>query len=112
MVLEERVLHLILEYIRAGGYDGPVSMAWDDTKLHATLRAYWDPLLKAHFLVGHAGRPIQLASAEELQEILQSKSKEPGTKVCVRYSELIHTLVNCIFAVRPSLIDALSASYA
>lgn len=81
MVLEERVLHLILEYIQAGGYDGPVSMAWDDTKLHATLRAYWDPLLKSHFLVGHAGRPIPLANAEELEEILHSKSKEPGSKV-------------------------------
>lgn len=81
MAISERTFSLALDYIQSGGYEGPVAMACDDTKLHPALRTYWDPELKAHFLVGHVGEPYRLANAEELKEILQTKSKQPGTKV-------------------------------
>ncbi|KAI0309338.1 hypothetical protein OF83DRAFT_1179744 [Amylostereum chailletii] len=69
-------------YIKARHYDGPLAISYDDTKLHASLRTYWDESAQTHFLVGHKGEPIAIASTEVLQDLLRDKNgPKPVTKL-------------------------------
>ena len=54
----ERNLDLASEYLSSLKYPGPVGLSCDNTKLHLSLRTYWDADKGCHFLVGTTGEPI------------------------------------------------------
>lgn len=45
------------QLLRDIGYNGPVAISCDDTKLHAGLRPMWDPVQQAYVLLGGVGTP-------------------------------------------------------
>ncbi|KII84575.1 hypothetical protein PLICRDRAFT_167537 [Plicaturopsis crispa FD-325 SS-3] len=77
----ERTFELVLECLRALGYDGPVNLSCDDSKLFASMRLYWDPEEKAWFLVGGTDGPIRVANPDEAKEWLENPELIKATKV-------------------------------
>jgi hypothetical protein len=73
-----------LNYIQALGYDGPVALSCDDSKLVPALRTYWDPQKECFLVVGGVEEPLAVADIEELQAVLKENPPEKGDKVCVR----------------------------
>ncbi|KAI0318142.1 hypothetical protein OF83DRAFT_1083107 [Amylostereum chailletii] len=76
----ERTFDNVVSYITARKYTGPLAVSCDDTKLHATMRTYWDEAAGTHFLIGHTQDPIPVASPEALQDLLQSNTLVKETK--------------------------------
>ena len=61
------------------GWDGPVGLSCDDTKLLSALRMYWDGT--KHVLVGGTDRPIEVADPEQVQIVMNDSTITKGTKV-------------------------------
>lgn len=64
------------------GYDGPVALGCDDTKLHPSLQVYWDDSISDHILIGTTlQRKIVVANPEELRSLLTQYKDNVATKV-------------------------------
>jgi hypothetical protein len=74
---------VLRDYLNALGYNGPVSLACDDTKLRPSLRPYWDPELGRHVVVGGVQGPIVVLDTNELEATLQAEGIARATKVRV-----------------------------
>ncbi|TFK81466.1 hypothetical protein K466DRAFT_656140 [Polyporus arcularius HHB13444] len=68
-------------YLTRIGYNGPVALSCDDTKLHAAFRTYWDKEKQVHMLVGGTGEPMAVADPEELQRVLADPTLKKATKL-------------------------------
>ncbi|TFY61742.1 hypothetical protein EVJ58_g4317 [Rhodofomes roseus] len=77
--IDDRTFELAVNYTTSVHYNGPLSLSCDDTKLHATLRTYWDPEKQMHFVIGAVDGPKAVADAEELRELL-STMNDPKVK--------------------------------
>jgi len=70
------------DYVDSVEYTGPVSLAYDDTKLHPSLQVYWDTVLETHVLVGTTvAEVIVVSNPEELQQLLVKYKDKVATKV-------------------------------
>lgn len=63
------------------GYNGPVALACDDTKLFPALRTYHDPVDKKWYLLGTTDGAKEIADIESLEETLAMARIEKATKV-------------------------------
>lgn len=81
LTIGPRNFDTVKEYLTRIGYDGPVALSCDDTKLHAAFRTYWDAEKQVHMLVGGTGDPMAVADPEELQRVLAEPTLEKATKV-------------------------------
>ena len=81
MKISKQSFELVDQHLSALGYDGPVALCCDDTKLFKSWRIYWDAKKNSHFLVGGAGDPVQVADPECLREIIENKNLTKASKV-------------------------------
>ena len=70
MSICNKTFQLVDKHLGALGYDGPVRLSCDDTKLFASWWLYWDAKEKAHFMVGGVGDPMQVADPDHFKEII------------------------------------------
>jgi|SRR5882762_1096115 len=77
----EQNLDLASEYLSALNYSGPVGLSCDDTKLHPSLRTYWDASNGCHLLVGTMGEPIAVRDEGLLRDLVAESKKDAATKV-------------------------------
>jgi len=73
---------LVDEHLTALGYEGPVGLSCDDSKLFKSWRIYWDSEQKSHFVVGGVGEPMRIANPEALKQIIRDGEIAQATKVC------------------------------
>ena len=81
MTIGDCTFQLVDEHLSALGYDGPVRLSSDDTKLFAAWWLYWDATQNAHFLVGGAGEPMRVVDPDNLKEIINDLNLTKATKV-------------------------------
>ncbi|KAF9488749.1 hypothetical protein BDN71DRAFT_1435913 [Pleurotus eryngii] len=79
-VINERTFQLAKQWLNSLNYSGPLGLSCDDTKLHASLRLYWDSTEQAYFLIGGTDGPILVADPEQVNEALKDFMAEKGTK--------------------------------
>lgn len=79
----ERNLELASEYLSSLNYSGPVGLSCDDTKLHPSLRTYWDASSGCHFLIGTTGEPIAVRDEGLLRDLVAESKKDAATKVII-----------------------------
>ena len=77
----DRSFELVVEHLSALGYDGPVGLSCDDTKLFATFRLYWDAEQTSYFLVGGTDGPLRVADPESIKEVIEEAKAQKATKV-------------------------------
>jgi hypothetical protein len=88
MTICDQSFKLVDEHLNALGYDGPVGLSCDDTKLFPAWRLYWDAKKKSHFLVGGLGEPLRVADPEHLKEMIDDAKLAKATKV----SRILHII--------------------
>ena len=76
----------ILEIMASLEYTGPLCLSCDDTKVHATLRVYYDGIQKKHFLVGGTGDPLHIADPDHLRDVIATAKIEKATKASISVS--------------------------
>jgi hypothetical protein len=81
MTICDRTFQLVDEHLSALGYDGPVGLSCDGTKLFLAWRLYWDAAQNAHFLVGGSGEPMHVADPDNLKEMINDLNLTKATKV-------------------------------
>jgi hypothetical protein len=88
MTVCEKTFDLVADHLSALNYTGPVALSCDDTKLHGSLRLYWDGEKEAHFLVGAVGGPIQILDPDEIKAMMADPAVVKASKVRVIVSRL------------------------
>lgn len=73
------------DHLDSIGYEGPLGLSCDDTKLLASFRLYWDSSEDSHFLAGAVGGPIRVADPERVQSVLDDATIQKASKVCCRF---------------------------
>lgn len=63
-------------------YDGPVSLAWDDTAMEPALQAYKDRD-DCWWIIGGHSEPISVPSHEALEEVFKNANITPGKLVSI-----------------------------
>jgi hypothetical protein len=101
----ERNLELASEYLSSLKYSGPVGLSCDDTKLHPSLRTYWDASKECHFLVGTTGAPIAVRDEGLLRDLVAGSKKNAATKVMIIPIEQSPFELICILP-DPSLVSS------
>lgn len=81
MTICDRTFELVTEQLKEMGYDGPCALSWDDTKVTEDWRLTYDPVEKAHFLVGSVNGPIRVADPAMADAIMEDPSYTLATKV-------------------------------
>jgi len=89
MKICSRTFTLVDEHLAALGYEGPVGLSCDDSKLFKSWRIYWDNEQKSHFVIGGVGEPMRIANPEALKQIIKDGKIAQATKVCSSFAELI-----------------------
>ncbi|KAF4598659.1 hypothetical protein EYR38_007065 [Pleurotus pulmonarius] len=102
--ISDATLERAIKYLNDYGYphNAPLACAVDDTKLHPSLRPYYDQSKKTWFLLGSTGDPLIIANPEQLAELIEQASGDLATKL--RLWTLIIPLPNV-----PPLIMAILA---
>ena len=85
----DRTFELAKAHLLTLNYHGPVALACDDTKLHATLCLYWDKEKDSYFLIGACGGPIRVANVGAAREALSDHNTKKATKVFYRSFTLL-----------------------
>ena len=109
MTICDRTFQLVDEHLGALGYDGPVGLSCDDTKLFPSWRLYWDAKKKYLFLVGGIGEPMHVADPERLKEMINDAELVKATKVQLWYLQVPLPKVAPIFVAAlpiPNDLDA------
>ncbi|KAJ7202518.1 hypothetical protein GGX14DRAFT_330575, partial [Mycena pura] len=81
MELCDRSFTLAKSYLDSIGYEGPVAVACDDSKLFAGLRLHYDAEKGSNVLVGAVGGPILVPDAAAVTRVLHDESVVNGTKL-------------------------------
>lgn len=105
----KRNLELASEYLRSLKYSGPVGLSCDNTKLHPSLRTYWDASKECHFLVGTTGAPIAVRDEGLLHDLVAESKKNAATKVMIIPNKWTPVKLICILP-DPSLVSANSTA--
>lgn len=71
------------------GYDGPVLLGCDDSKLLDALRLYWDEQDQCHYLVGAVEGKLRVVDPDQMEALLKSSEYTKATKVSLIASFLI-----------------------
>lgn len=77
----DRTFELVDTHLSALGYNGPVGLSCDDTKLFSAWCLYWDAKEKCHFLVGGTEEPMQVSDPDSLREMINNLDLSKATKV-------------------------------
>ncbi|KAF4621775.1 hypothetical protein D9613_012143 [Agrocybe pediades] len=104
MEICDRTFTLVETHLKGLGYQGPVSLSCDDTKLFSTFRIYWDSKEKAHFLVGGTEGPIRVLDPDNVQKVVEEAKNLKATKV------RLWCLTIPVPKVTPIIVAALSIS--
>lgn len=62
--IQDKTYDLACERLRQLGYEGPVALSCDDTKLLASLCPYYNHDREGYYLMGHIGEPLLLPDPE------------------------------------------------
>lgn len=81
MTICDQSFQLVNKHLNDLGYDSPVGLSCDDTKLFPAWQLYWDAKKKSHFLVGGVGEPMHVADPEHLQEVINNAKLSKAAKV-------------------------------
>jgi len=92
----ERNLELASEYLSSLKYSGLVGLSCDDTKLHPSLRTYWDASKESHFLVGTTRAPIAVRDEGLLHDLVAKSKKTAATKAMIMSTEQSPFKLICI----------------
>lgn len=79
----DKSFELVDAHLSALGYNGPVGLSCNDTKLFAAWRLYWDAKENSHFLVGGTGEPLRVADPDSLKEMINDAGLAKAMKVHV-----------------------------
>ena len=88
----DHTFSLAKAHLVALDYNGPVTVACDNTKLFATLWLFWNKKEECYFLVGACGGPICVPDVDAAQEVLADPSIKKATKVCYICSHFVVTI--------------------
>jgi hypothetical protein len=81
MTICDRTFELVADHLQKIGYNGPVGLSCDDTKLFATFRLYWDSDVEEYFLVGATDGPIKVLEPESVRWAIENAKAQKATKV-------------------------------
>ncbi|GAW09826.1 hypothetical protein LENED_012023 [Lentinula edodes] len=81
MEICDRTFELAATHLKSLGYKGPVSVCCDDAKLFASLRLYWDPEKKKHFLIGGSNGPVEVNDPESVDLAMKEATIQKATKI-------------------------------
>lgn len=81
MVISEETFKLIVAYLKAVGFDGPVGISVDDSVLLKALRLVWNGDEGAYYLVGGVDGPIRVLNPEDIERIMNDPDIVKGSKV-------------------------------
>ncbi|KAI0069937.1 hypothetical protein K474DRAFT_1609629 [Panus rudis PR-1116 ss-1] len=81
MEIGDRTFQLVETHLQQLGYNGPVALSCDDTKLCSALRMCWSKEENCILLVGAIGGALRVADAEEARKLVNSTSNSLATKV-------------------------------
>lgn len=78
----DATLERAIKYLKDYDYpsDAPLACAVDDTKLHPSLRPYYDKSKDTWFLLSSTGDPLIVADVNQLRELIQQASGSLATK--------------------------------
>jgi hypothetical protein len=79
--IQDRTYNLASEKLKQLGYEGPVALSCDDTKLLASLRPYYDHDCEGYYLMGHIGEPLLLPDPDAFRDVVESHEIRKATKV-------------------------------
>ncbi|KAF8797488.1 hypothetical protein BYT27DRAFT_7237241 [Phlegmacium glaucopus] len=79
----DQTFELVAEHLKTIGYNGPLGLSCDDTKLFSTFRLYWDSNEQSYFLVGGVDGPLRVADADNVKEAISQAKAQKATKVRV-----------------------------
>ncbi|EIW74508.1 hypothetical protein CONPUDRAFT_159809 [Coniophora puteana RWD-64-598 SS2] len=78
--IDDRNIKMAVNYLKSVGVD-VASLSCDDTKLHPSLRVFWDVEHQGHVLVGSSEEPRLVANPAELEEALKELQGKKATKL-------------------------------
>lgn len=81
MHITDRTFQLAKKQLADLNYIGPLGLSCDDTKLHPSLRLYWDKQEEKYFLVGGVDGPCAVADPQQAEEVLKDAAVKKATKV-------------------------------
>ncbi|KAF9492752.1 hypothetical protein BDN71DRAFT_1396302 [Pleurotus eryngii] len=83
--ISDTTLDRVIKYLNDYDYPStaPLACSVDDTKLHPSLRPYYDKSKDSWYLLGSTGDPIIVADVEQLKELIQQTSGSLASKACV-----------------------------
>ena len=97
MIITAETFRLVKEALAALGYDGPVSLSCDDSKLFPAFQLYWDAKENLHFLVGGTGPPLCVTNPDCLKELIEDQSLKKAKKVNYNWMNRLQSYANlCI----------------
>ncbi|KAJ3002796.1 hypothetical protein NUW54_g5652 [Trametes sanguinea] len=73
--VEECTFEMAEAYVKRLGYQGPVSLSCDDTKLQPAFRVVYDRAKDTDFLIGGIDGPLEVANPDELRKLLDALPK-------------------------------------
>ncbi|KAL4259870.1 hypothetical protein AB1N83_010672 [Pleurotus pulmonarius] len=83
--ISDATLDRVIKYLNDYDYPStaPLACSVDDTKLHPSLRPYYDKSKDSWYLLGSTGDPIIVADVEQLKELIQQTSGSLASKARV-----------------------------
>jgi hypothetical protein len=84
--IQDRTFDLVIDHLKKLAYNGPLSLACDDTKLLPAFRPYLDKKTGHHFILGSTKEPLLVANPEELTAAIEKGEIEKAPKVLIQLS--------------------------
>lgn len=81
MEINEKTFDAALSELRLLGWNGPVYLSCDDTKLLPAFRLYYDKDDKSHYLVGGTEGRLKVVDPEQVEHIVSTEKAKRATKV-------------------------------
>ncbi|KAJ3557347.1 hypothetical protein NM688_g1522 [Phlebia brevispora] len=104
MMLSDEMYDLASECVKDLGYNGPVALACDDTKLILGWRLWWCSKEESYYLISAVTGPLRVSNPETLQMTINDAHAIQATKVRV------YTIQIPLPSVAPIIIAALPIS--
>ena len=89
MSIYDEIFVLVKDHLDSLGYNGPVCLCCDDTKLFSAFRLYWDAKEKSHYIVGGVGGRYHVPNPDDVRTVIE-QAKLKATKVCTG-----HVMTDC-----------------
>lgn len=82
MTICDRTFTLVKEQLSSLGYQGPVCLCCDDTKLLSAFRLYWDANSKSHYIIGGVGGQYCVPNPDDVRTVVEEAKLMKAAKVC------------------------------